>query len=495
MADFYFSADNRRRSRRRDIYIGQEKKNLSFVNKKMPTKLLKIIIFIVVILTLSPKAAEAAGASLSVFPQTGTFTVGNTFDVSVFVNSGGNDVNAVRVDLKFDPEKLQVITPAKGVSVVGEWVFPPSFSNKKGTITLKGGFPGRGINTSEGLITVIVFKAVSSGETTVNFLDSSQVLLSDEKGTDILSSFNRGAYNIIPSPPKGPRIFSETHPDQNRWYRSPNPGFSWDKIGGAEGYSYQLDDDPFGEPDNIINSQSVSVSFEDIDEGVQYFHLKAKRRGAWGGTSHFKIMVDKTPPAKFKPRLATFRFTAGYLLIYFDTEDGLSGLDYYQAKLADYSDRENTVWSGWMEEESPFKLSTEKKGTFQLFIRAFDKAGNFSEEKIQVKVFSPVLILVSGGIQIRGLFLPWWLIVLVLGAILLGLGYLIYRRVKEKTELVGVDLEKEIKEAEKEIEDVRKAKEKIRGIRLLEERGKAEWQRLKSTLKKIINPPEDKKDE
>ena len=61
------------------------------------------------------------------------------------------------MELEFDPDKLRVVTPAKGLSIVGEWIFPPSFSNTKGTVTLTGGFSSSGINTSEGLVSVIVF--------------------------------------------------------------------------------------------------------------------------------------------------------------------------------------------------------------------------------------------------------------------------------------------------------------------------------------------------
>ena len=97
---------------------------------------LKIFYSLVVVFSFSFLAfnfSEAAGASLKILPQIGTFTEGSTFEVSVFVNTGGDDVNVVKVDLKFDPEKLRVITPAKEISIVGEWIFPPSFSNKKGT--------------------------------------------------------------------------------------------------------------------------------------------------------------------------------------------------------------------------------------------------------------------------------------------------------------------------------------------------------------------------
>jgi len=449
--------------------------------KSFPLSLSLIFLLLVLFLPFSVQAQEK-GASLSIFPQVGSFTVGSTFDVSVFVNTGGSNVNAVRVDLKFNPEKLQIITPAKGLSAVGEWIFPPSFSNSRGTITLQGGFPGEGISVSEGLISVIVFEAMSPGKAEVNFLDSSQVLVGEE-GKNILTSVNRGTYDIILPPPMGPRIFSETHPDQNKWYKSPNLSLSWGRIEGSEGYSYNINDDPLGEPDNTIDTEFTSVSFGGIEEGVQYFHLKTRRQGVWGGTSHYKIMIDKTPPLTFKPSIETFSFTGADLFIYFQTNDLLSGIDYYQVRLADYTDPKNIIYSGWIRVDSPFRLSKGEKGVFQVFIRAFDKAGNFQEEKIQVKILHPALVLLSGGIQVKGLFLPWWLIYSLVIIALSGLGYLILKRIKKKPEIEKVDLEKEIKEAEKEIEDVRKAEEKLRSMRMLEEKAKKEKERLREELK------------
>ena len=123
--------------------------------EKIKNKILVILSFLLMV--LNAQSAKADGASLSIFPQTGSFTSGNTFEISVFLNTGGNNVNAVEVNLQFNPEKLQVISPTKGVSVIGEWIFPPSFSNTKGTIALVGGFLKDGINTSEGLISTIVF--------------------------------------------------------------------------------------------------------------------------------------------------------------------------------------------------------------------------------------------------------------------------------------------------------------------------------------------------
>jgi len=455
---------------------------INFINIKF-----LIVGFTLLFISSLPLVTLAAEASLSVFPQTGSFTVGSTFEASVFMNTGGNYINAVKVDLKFDSTKLQLVAPAKGISVIGEWIFPPSFSNTKGTISLQGGFPQEGINISEGLITVIVFEVISPGKAEINFLDSSKVLIGEEEGINILSSVNRGLYDIISSPPKGPRIFSETHPDQNRWSKNNSPTFSWEKIEEAVGYSYKLDDDPYGEPDNIIDIQSTSISFEDVEDGIQHFHLKVKKDEIWGGTSHYKVMIDKTLPLEFKPYLESVALTPGnYLLIYFNSNDLLSRIDHYKIRIANLTDPENVIFSGWTREESPFRVTTERKGIFEISIRAFDKAGNFQEGKIQIRIITPFLVLASGGIQIKGIFLSWWQASSLIGLVLLGTGFLVFRLIQGKRESLRIRLHKEIKEAEKEIEDVKEAEEKLRRLRIMEERTGEEWQRLKGTLEKEI---------
>jgi len=442
---------------------------------------------------IEPIAAK--GASLSIFPQSGSFTVGNTFDVSVFMNTGGDNVNAVKVDLQFDPEILQVVTPSKGFSAVEGWIFPPSFSNKKGIITFQGGFSAQGINTSEGLISVIMFKAISSGRTIVGFLDSSQILVGEGEGTNILTSVNRGVYNIIPSPSRGPRIFSETHPDQNKWSKNFNPTFSWERISGATGYSYKLDEDPQGEPDNSINTSATSISFENITDGVKYFHIKAIKNQIWGGTSHFQIRIDTVPPNSFEPYLEPFSLASGNdLLIYFNTIDRLSGTDYYQVRVANLSDPENIMLSAWTQEESPFKLVKEKSGTMSVLVRAFDKAGNFQEGKIQIRILSSPLVFVTGGIQIIGIFIPWWVIYIVLSLVLLTPGHLLFKFI-ERFEKPDERLAREIKEAEKEIEDIRKFKEQERKEKehdiTAREKAERKWRQLREALRRETKPSKE----
>ena len=244
---------------------------------------------------------RAEGASLYLSPSSGTFFVGSTFDVSVFVNTGGQNINAVEVNLKFDPTKLQVASPSSGKSFIEVWVAQPSYSNTQGTMSFIGGTPTPGINTSSGLVSTVTFRAITPGETSVYFLDSSKVLRNDSQGTDILTSKSRGVYNIVIPPPEGPKVYSPTHPDQNKWYQDDNPTFSWEKEEGVTEFSYDISQDPWGTPDNSSEGDYTSVSYSEVEDGLWYFHIKAKKGEIWGGTSHYLVRIDSTSPAMFTP--------------------------------------------------------------------------------------------------------------------------------------------------------------------------------------------------
>jgi len=383
----------------------------------------KIIIFLIILIFSYGfvfAAEPEEGASLIIYPQSGAFVEGSTFEVSVYLNTGGNYVDVVEVDLKFDPEILQVISPVKEFSIVADWTSPPVFSNTEGTVSLRGRFKNKGINISEGLVSDIVFRAKSTGETTIKFLDSSKVISAGEKEKNILNSVNIATFSIYPSPQKGPQIFSNTHPDQNKWYKNNSPTFIFKKTSKTEGFSFSFDNTPFGEPDIIVDTTSDSQFFEGIESGTWYFHLKAKEAGAWGGTSHFKVNIDNVPPASFKPHPEIFGATAdNYLLLHFNTFDLLSGIDHFEARIEDRSNPKNILYSGFVQIESPYRFKIEKRGIFKVAVRAYDKAGNYQEGGVIIRMLNRYFAILSYGPLLKGLFFPWWLIILFLIIILL----------------------------------------------------------------------------
>ena len=62
--------------------------------------------------------SKAEAATLSAGPTTGTFTVGSTFDVSLFLDTEGKPVNTIAAFLSFPADKLQLVSPTTGKSII-----------------------------------------------------------------------------------------------------------------------------------------------------------------------------------------------------------------------------------------------------------------------------------------------------------------------------------------------------------------------------------------
>ena len=91
---------------------------------------------LIIIFCINARSAKAAGASLYISPYGGTFFVGDTFNISVFVNTEENIINAVEVNLKFDSDLIQVTSPTAGLSFISIWADQPSYSNKDEPVLL-----------------------------------------------------------------------------------------------------------------------------------------------------------------------------------------------------------------------------------------------------------------------------------------------------------------------------------------------------------------------
>lgn len=99
---------------------------------------------------------------------------------------------------------------------------------------------------------------------------------------------------IVPSG-KGLEVFSFTHSKQDEWYTNNDPAFFWNKEEGVTGFSYSFDQDPVSIPDNIPEIDQTSISYNKIDDGAWYFHIKAKKWGSWGETIHYPVKIDVIP--------------------------------------------------------------------------------------------------------------------------------------------------------------------------------------------------------
>lgn len=322
-------------------------------------------------------------AQIFTTPYSGEFVVDSTFEVPVYINTQGNKINAISVKLNFDPTKLSVIKSSGGTSIFGIWVEPPSYDNKKGIVSFVGLIPD-GIVTSSGLISTVTFKAISTGEARVNLVDSSSANLSDGLGTNVKLSLNGSFLKINPKIPEGVKIYSETHPYEDRWYNNSSPILRWDTPTGVKGYSVLLDLNPGSIPPTTITTENSSTSYENLKNGIWYFHVRSNIDGVWGNTSHFQIKIDTNPPAFFAPTVDTIKDSSKVrkYLLSFVTTDSLSDIDHYEIGVVN-KEEADTSSPIFVQTESPYVISN-PSGNIHVIIRAFDRAGNIRESTIDL---------------------------------------------------------------------------------------------------------------
>lgn len=395
-----------------------------------------IIFALIFCFLVFPFESRAQGAVLFLSPQTGTFYVGSTFDVSVLVDTKSYTINAVDVILNFSPDILQVVEPFGKKSILKVWASPPSYSNTEGRISFQGGIPETGIKTSSGLLFTITFRAKAPGKARIIFNKDSKVFLHDGRGTNILGSTIGAIYNITVPPPQGPKVFSPTHPDQDKWYNNRDINLIWEAEEGVSDYSYILTKDPAKIPDNISEGSSTSVFYEGIEDGIWYFSIKAKKGNNWGGFSTFLIRIDTTPPADFSIQCDDPITINKRPVISFFTTDKDSGVDHYEVKIIPLTRNEDKEYYKFSEQVSPYQLPALDEGNYEVIVRAFDKAGNWKDAKIKIEIIPAWFsFLGKRGIAFGGTIFPWWLLILILILIIGFIIFLIYQNKKKHEEV------------------------------------------------------------
>lgn len=421
----------------------------------------------------------ASAATISVSPSSGTFTIESTINVLVYLDTEGESINAFDLVLRFPSDKLQIISPSTGPSIVGVWTGNPRYDNVRGTIELRGGIPG-GITTSNGLIASFLFRAKSVGTATIKPETQSKVLLNDGLATDVLRDFKSAVLDLRLPPPQGPIVASETHPDELKWYPSDDVILRWSPGVEVEGYSYVLNQDPIIIPDNTSEGLGNSVAYQNVQNGRNYFHIKSLSKGAWGGVTHFSVKIDGEPPAEFPINIIPSNKTVQRRpAIEFSTTDGFSGINYYDLKIIPLSlskslDDSNNgdPRSFFIEAESPYISPLLELGSYDVLVRAHDRAGNIRELSKRLIITTAFLRVIGNqGVEIRQrLIIPWVWIWIILAVLIAAFGFLGWRAKLWHREIhdrhVKKDLPPEIQRQLEELKNYR-AKYKKLGMFLL----------------------------
>ena len=337
---------------------------------------------------------QAQDASLFLSPGSGSFKIGDTFSVELKVDTGDVPINAAQTTVYFPAEKLEVLNISKENSIFTFWPEEPFFSNVAGKVSFSGGIPHPGF-TGAGNIITINLKAKNEGLVLLT-LGEGRVLADDGKGTNILVFIKEAKYSIqkeiilpeikpevpptkVPFPPQ---ILSLTHPQEEEWYNNNNPQFQWELTPDVIGVSFVLDRYLNTIPDPVSEGKFESKVYEEIDDGIWYFHLRLENEIGWGETSHRKIQIDTHPPYPLKVIIDnTGDLTNPNPNLYFETRDDTSGINHYKLKIG-----ETDFLDLMLAQVNPFPTPFQSPGRHPLIVRAVDEAGNIVEAKAVLEV-------------------------------------------------------------------------------------------------------------
>jgi len=348
------------------------------------------IIWLSLFLGLIPFGIEAATLSFS--PSSGSYAVGNSISVNVFISNSDQSMNAASGVVSFPSDKLEVVSVSKTGSIFTLWVQEPSFSNSAGTVTFEGIVLNPGFMGANGKAITINFKVKAAGVAVLNF-SSGSVLANDGKGTNILSTLGSAQFNLsevasnwptvskstIPfvfsKTPSAPKISSPTHPDQTEWYSQKDAKFVWSLPDDALGTRLLVGKSPSAIPTVAYAPAIDEKEITDFKDGVWYFHAQLRNASGWGETAHFKLQIDTQPPEQFAIKFIDGNKTENpQPVVAFSATDSLSGIDYYKIKIGE---SEALLLSPDTVKNKHYTLPPQNPGKQSILVQAYDKAGNY----------------------------------------------------------------------------------------------------------------------
>ncbi len=176
--------------------------------RKLNKSLVWFSVLFSVCLVIAPFGARAAILHLE--PSSGEYHQGDTFITEIRIDTEGECINAVDINMGFPPDILEAVNFSKGDSILTFWVKPPTIDQNLGLISFAGGIPGGYCGVLPGdpreasVLGRIVFRARETDakleretDAKIKFLDTSQVLLNDGFGTPAKLTTRGAVFTIL----------------------------------------------------------------------------------------------------------------------------------------------------------------------------------------------------------------------------------------------------------------------------------------------------------
>jgi hypothetical protein len=141
-----------------------------------------------------------------------------------------------------------------------------------------------------------------------------------------------------------------------------------DNLSGVSHYEIMIDDVKF-------TTQETSYLLPELKDGIHNITVRAYDLADNYLDAYTTAYIDITPPEKFTPISKPHYWTNQIPLVQFNTIDNTSGVDRYELKIND---------GDFSIQLSPYQLPELEDGYHFITIRAFDNAGNYREEIIDI---------------------------------------------------------------------------------------------------------------
>lgn len=357
--------------------------------KNQSLKFLKKTIYFLSFFILFFAASHSLAATLYFSPSSGSKQVGKNFSVSVYVSSAEQAMNAASGNIQVS-SNLEIVSVSKSGSIFSLWAQEPSFS--AGAATFEGIVLNPGYTGANGKIITVTLKPTSAGAASIEF-SSAAVLANDGSGTNILTSFGEANFMVatigeepvvvqVATVPSAPLVTSANCSGIDGWCSSNDPAFSWVLPSGVTGVSMLGDHSPTTDPGTKSDGLVSSYTYNNVEDGSWYFHIRFRNANGWGPVTHYKFQIDTKKPEFFNVSLVeplTALDPRAQLRL--QSRDGSSGIGSYEIVV---DGGEAQVWID--DGSHVMQTNVLSPGLHTVVVRAKDKAGNYLTSSLEVSV-------------------------------------------------------------------------------------------------------------
>ncbi len=180
---------------------------------------------------VATRNAWAASANIYFTPASSSPKLGESFNVDIGVNTGGEGVTAVKAYLNFDKDKLIITGFDRSASVFPNW-WEATYDNDAGWVHLQATTPSPGYSGEGGLLVRVNFQSKAEGIASLTAISESLILNADDN--NLFTAGTAGSYQIS-SASNTSNNTGDTGDNNNNNNDSPGDNNSNNDTGGPSG--------------------------------------------------------------------------------------------------------------------------------------------------------------------------------------------------------------------------------------------------------------------